>query len=199
MPFLGIFDQKCLTSTSKMSYLKSGPSNISISKFVKKAKMLKCVTKNGRFRYFRTRIWKQYSHIWNPLPRICVIAKFCRKAKMPKLTTKNAIFGYFWPKNILPRYFWARILKNHCQTWNEHLPICLIAKFCKDTKMAKFGSKYAIFGYFWPKLSYFGIVGQDFQKSYCHISNQHTGICLFAKLHEKTKMFKFGTESACFG
>ena len=132
------------------------------SNLPKKAKMLKCVTKNGRFRYFRTRIWKQYSHIWNPLPRICVIAKFFRKAKMPKLTTKNAIFVYFWPKNILPRYFWARILKNHCQTWNELLLICLIAKFFEYTEMPIFGTKYAIFGCFWPKLSYFGIFGQEF-------------------------------------
>ena len=96
MLYFGIFGLEF--KKKLLSYLKSGPSNISICKFAKNAKMLKCVTKNGRFRYFRTRIWKQYSHIWNPLPRICVIAKFCRKAKMPKLTTKNAIFGYFWPK-----------------------------------------------------------------------------------------------------
>ena len=38
-------------------------------------------------------------------------------------------------------------------------PIGLIAKFCKKTKMPKFGSKNALFGYFWARIL----------KRYCHI------------------------------
>ena len=101
-----LFYQKCLIlvflgwnlKKKKLSYLKSVPSEMSICKFGKKIKLLKCRTKNAWFRYFGTGIWKHYSNIWNPLPLICGIAKFCTKAKMRKFKTENAIFGYFWPK-----------------------------------------------------------------------------------------------------
>ena len=35
--------------------------------------------KNALFRYFWTRIWKKYGHIWNQHVRICLLAKFCKK------------------------------------------------------------------------------------------------------------------------
>ena len=96
MPYFGIFGLEF--KKKKLSYLKSVPSEMSICKFGKKIKLLKCRTKNAWFRYFGTGIWKHYSNIWNPLPLICGIAKFCTKAKMRKFKTENAIFGYFWPK-----------------------------------------------------------------------------------------------------
>ena len=52
---------------------------------------------------------------------------------MLKFGTKNALVGYFW----------ATILKNYCDIWNKQSQICLVAKFCEKTKMAKFGSKNA--------------------------------------------------------
>ena len=66
--------------------------------------------------------------------------------------TKNAWFGYFW----------ARILKNYCHILNQHLQISVIAKFCEETKMPKVGTKNYLFEYFWPKMSYLGIFGQEF-------------------------------------
>ena len=38
--------------------------------------------------------------------------------------------------------------------------------------MPKFGIKIALFGYFWPKMPYLGIFGQEFSKNYCH--SDHT-------------------------
>ena len=75
--------------------------------------------------------------------------------KMPKFGTKSALFGYFW----------ARILKNYCHIWDQHPQICqkwvfnsyskfqclrisVIAKFCEETKMPKFGTKNALLGIF---------------------------------------------------
>ena len=115
---------------------------------------------------------------------------------MPKFGTKSALFGYFW----------ARILKNYCHIWDQHPQICqkwvfnsyskfqclrisVIAKFCEETKMPKFGTKNALFGYFWAR---------TLKKNYCKIWHQHLQICLFAKSYEKTKVPKFGTKNAWF-
>ena len=54
---------------------------------------------------------------------------------MPKFVTKNTLFEYFW----------TSILQNYCHIWNQHLQINVIAKFCKETKIPKFG-------YFWAKI-----------------------------------------------
>ena len=65
--------------------------------------MSKFGTKNALFGYFWARILKNYRHICNQHPQICLIARFCEKTKKSKLETKNSLFGYFW----------ARILKNY--------------------------------------------------------------------------------------
>ena len=54
------------------------------------------------------------------------------------------------------------------------------------------------FGYFWSKMPYLGILGKDLYKNYCHIWNQHPQIFLFAKIHEKRKLPKFGNRNAWF-
>ena len=35
---------------------------------------------------------KNYCHIWNQHPQICLISKFRKKAKMAKVGTKNDLF-----------------------------------------------------------------------------------------------------------
>ena len=100
--------------------------------------MPKFGTKNAWFMCFWAGIWKQYCHIWNQHPRICLISKF--RGKNALFGTKNALFGYFR----------ARILKNYCHIWNQHPKICRFAKFHKrKTKISKFGTKNAWFRYFW--------------------------------------------------
>ena len=78
---------------------------------------------------------------------------------MPKFGTKSAFFGCFW----------ARILKNYCHIWNQHLRNSVIAKFSEETKMPKFRTKNAIFANFWPKVPYLGIFGLEFLKNYYYI------------------------------
>ena len=72
--------------------------------------MPKFGTKNALFGYCWDRILKNYCHIWNQHPQVCLTAKFCEKTKMPKFGTKNALFGYFWDRK----------LKNYCHIWNQH-------------------------------------------------------------------------------
>ena len=55
--------------------------------------------------------------------------------------------------------------------------------------MPKFGSKNALFGYFWTRI----------WKHYCDIWNVHTRICLGEKFRKKTKMPKFGTKMPYLG
>ena len=42
--------------------------------------------------------------------------------------------------------------KKYCHILNQHPQIGLIAKFHEIIKMAKFGSKNALFGYFWARI-----------------------------------------------
>ena len=39
--------------------------------------------------------WKQYCHIWNQHPQICLIAKFCEKKSKLNLRPKMPYMGYF--------------------------------------------------------------------------------------------------------
>ena len=55
----------------------------------------------------------------------------------------------FGTKKILLGYSWARILKAYCRILNQQPKICQTGKFCKKTKMPKFVTKNALFGYFW--------------------------------------------------
>ena len=103
--------------------------------------MPKFGTKNARFRYFWAGTWKQYCHIWNQHPGICLIAKSRGKTKMPKFGTKNAWFGYFGPE----------ICKQSCHIWNEYPRIFLMANFG--------GKKPQNLG---PKMPYLSILGLEF-------------------------------------
>ena len=67
-------------------------------------KISKFGTKSALFGYFWAKILKDYCHILNQHPQICIFAKFREKIKMPKLGTKSALF----------RHFGARILENYC-------------------------------------------------------------------------------------
>ena len=72
---------------------------------------------------------------------------------------------------------------------NVLLHICLIAMFYCNLSYCIFGTKYALFQYFWNKIL----------KNCCHIWNQHLHICLTAKFYEKTKIPKLATTNALFG
>ena len=48
--------------------------------------------------------------------------------------------------------FSAGISNEYCHIWNQHPQIRLIAKIRKKMKMTKFGTKKALFGYFWVRI-----------------------------------------------
>ena len=152
------------------------------TKFRPKIKILKFGTNIALIEYFGIEFQKT-NIVFEISTLKFVYAKFCKSlqnfAKMSKFGTKNALFGYFW----------AGIWKQNCHIWNQHLWICLIAKFREIMKMPKFETKNALFGYFWVRIF----------KNYCHILNQHPWIYLFAKFGEKAKIPKFGTKNALFG
>ena len=139
---------------------------------------------------------KDYCHIWNQLPQICLFAKLHGKKKclnlgpkMPKLRifeldfeNSVVIFEICTPEffelqnfaekrkylNLWPKmpYFCVFGL-NFCDIWNRHPQTCLIAKFFEKTKLLKFGTKNTLFGYFWARIL----------KNYYHFCNQHPQIC----------------------
>ena len=121
-----------------------------LQSLVQKEKSLNFGPKNALFWNFWAGIWKK-SYL-KSAPSNLSNCKFREKRKIPKYGTKNVWFGYFW----------ARILESYCQVLNQHLRICLIAKFCKETKMLTFRTKNALFQYFLPKLPYLGIFGLEF-------------------------------------
>ena len=94
-------------------------------------------------------------------------------------------------------FFWARILEKYCYIWNQDLRICLIAKSDEETKILKFRTKNALFGYFWPKIPYLDIFGLEFfllpylKSAPLNLSN--------GKYREIMKISKFGTKRALFG
>ena len=95
-----------------------------------------------------------------------------------------------WKKNchIWNQHPWICLF----HIWNQHLEglICIISKFCRKTKMPKFWTKNALFGYFWATVL----------RNYCRIWNQHPQICLFAKnFVKKTKIPKCGIKNALVG
>ena len=107
------------------------------------------------------------------------------------------IFGYLGAKmhtKMLSGWNLKTIL-----SYLKSAKICLIIKFRIKIKKPKFGTKNALFWYFWTKMAYLGIFGLEFYKYYCHIWNQHPQICLIAKFCEKEKIPKFGTKNALFG
>ena len=102
--------------------------------------------------------------------------------------TKNAFFFPFLGgimKNIWPYLKSAPSNLSNCKIWRKN-------------KFRKFQKKNALFGYFSTKMSYLRIFVTKLSKYYCHIWNQHREICLFARIHEKTKIPKLETENTLF-
>ena len=130
MPYLLLFDQKCLLwiflgKNLRKTYVIF---EISTLKFVfhEKPKMPKFGTKNACFGYFSGGIWKKYFHIWNHHACIYLIAKFGRKTKMSKFGTKNGLFGCFL----------ARLLEkllSYLKSAPSNLPNCKIFRKNKNT------------------------------------------------------------------
>ena len=120
---------------------------------------------------------------------------------------KNKKFQ-IWNQKCFNWLFWAAILKNHCHSWNQNSPVCVILNFGAKTKILKFGTKYGLFRYFqvgiwknyfhiWDKLYvskmlYFEFFGLEFENN---IVIFEIGTFKFAKNNLLMHTMNFGIES----
>ena len=127
--------------------------------------------------YFWTAVWKQHCQIWYQHPRNCLNVKYRQKTKMHEFGTKIAIFECFWLKIPYLGFFGKKVKKkllSYSKSASLNLSICI---FHEKTKILKFGTKHALFGYFSARLL----------KNFCHIWNQHPRIYLIAKILWRNK------------
>ena len=126
--YLGIFELEFLKKL--LSYLKSAPSNLSNCKiFGKKLKRLSLGPKMAYLDIFGLEFENNIIMFETNTPKKCL---------------------NLGPKILLcVLYFWAGIWKYYCHIWNLHPRICLFVKFGAKIKIHKFGTKNALFGYFW--------------------------------------------------
>ena len=145
--------------------------------------------KNALFGYFWARISKNYCHIWNQLPRICLIAKFLRKAKMPKCGIKNALFGYFWPKisylGILGRNFEKTIVIFEIST----LKFVYFQNFTKKQKCLNLR----------PKMPDLCIFGLEFENNFVIFEITTFEFAKLQKFTKKQKCLNLGPKMPCLG
>ena len=123
------------TCCKLLSYFRLTPLNLANCNISWKNEKPKILTKNAYLDIFLAGISKQYCHIWNQHPQVCLIAKFGEKIKMSKFGTKNALFWCFW----------TEIWKQCLQISNYHPQICLIVKSSENMRICKFGTKILIF------------------------------------------------------
>ena len=139
IPYLGLFDPKCLIWVFLGRILKKTIVIFEIStfKFVwlqNFAKKQKCRNLGPKLPYlgiFWARILENYCHIWNQDLRICLIGKSGEETKILKFGAKNTLFGYFWPKmpylNIFGLELKNKKLLSYLKSAPSNLPICKIS------------------------------------------------------------------------
>ena len=155
------------------------------------------------------------------------LQKFEKKQQCLNLGPK-CLVGPFWPRTPNLGIFALDVKKNllpYLKSGTSNFSIC---KFCKKTKMPKFGNKYACFGCFlvgtwkqychiwsqYPQISPLvkfreetknckntlsGYFWWKIKKNYCHIRNEHPQICQIWKIRWKSTIPKFGTKNALLG
>ena len=74
---------------------------------------------------------KNYYHICNQCPPICLIAKFCATIRIPELGTKNALFGCFG----------QQFRKTIAIFATRALEFVLLQSLVQKIKILKFGTK----------------------------------------------------------
>ena len=150
---------------------------------------------------------KNYCHICNQRPPICLIVKFRRRIRILKFGTKNVLFGcsgqQFWETIFIFEISGLefallqslaqkiKILKvGTCQIcksarfayfragmWNQHPRICLVVKFGAKTKIVKVFDQKCLI---WVYLCWN-------LKIILSIWYQHPRICLTAKFRKKNE------------
>ena len=111
-----------------------------------KTTTITATTTNGTkivfFGYLWGKIFKNCSHISNQHPQICPIANFAKKQKCLNLGQKRPYLG------LSGLEFKKTIAILEIST----LKFVQLQNFAKITKISKFGTKNALFGYFWARI-----------------------------------------------
>ena len=111
-----------------------------LQNFVRKRKYLNLETKMPYLGSFWLEFSKNYRHIWNQYPEISLIREFSTKQKCINLELKMPYLGIS-----------ALEFEKLLSYWNQHPRIYLISKSREKIKMHKFGTKNALFRYFWAR------------------------------------------------
>ena len=105
------------------------------------------------------------------------------RCKNPQIWNQKCLILLFWDWNF-------KKLLPYLKSAPSNLSNC---KIVRKNKNAKFGTKNALFGYFWAIIL----------KTYCHIWNQYHWICLIAKFckkkQNKTKKTNLGPKIPYLG
>ena len=99
-------------------------------------------TKIAFLGYFWGKTFKNCSHISNQHPQICPIANFAKKQKCLNLGQKRPYLG------LSGLEFKKTIAIIEIST----LKFVQLQNFAKNTKISKFGTKNALFEYFWARI-----------------------------------------------
>ena len=124
-----------------------------IAKFREKRNVRNFRTENALFGYFWAIIFENHWYIWNQHFRNGGIAKFCEETKMFKFRTRNVLLSIFDQECLIWVFLCKNFLKNYCHNRNQHPQFCVFAKFHEKSKLHKFETKNAWFGYFWAGIS----------------------------------------------
>ena len=145
-------------------------------------------TRNALFQYFLARILKNHCHVLNEHLRISVMAKFWEKTKIAWIWGQKCLIWVFLDWNL-------KTILSYLKSAPSNLSNCKISRknITENQNCINLGTKYALFGYFWQKMPYwghfsvrisnmllsdlFGYFWARILKSYCHIRNQHPQIC----------------------
>ena len=176
IPYLGTFG--CNLIKTIVKFLISTLEFVKLWSFIQNKKNKKKLRTKNALLGLWAGMFKNYCHISNQRPPICLIAKFNVKIRILKFGTKNALFG------CLGVQFWKAIVLFVISALEF-----LVVKFGAETKILKFRTKNVYFGCFWTKI----------WKYYCHNLNQRPQICLIPKFNLKIKILNFGTKSALSG
>ena len=124
------------------------------------------------------KVRKNFCHIWNQYPRICLISKFLKKPqKTRKFGITNALFWFFL----------QQFLKTTVIFEISSLQFALLESFVQKIEIPKFGTKNSDFGA--------GIL-----KYCCHIWNQPPRICLLTMFDpNKKKSLNLGPKTPDLG
>ena len=124
------------------------------------------------------KVRKNFCHIWNQYPRICLISKFLKKTKKHvNLGSQMPYFGFFSSN------FWKTTVIFEISS----LEFALLESFVQKIKIPKFGTKNSDSGA--------GIL-----KHCCHIWNQPPRICLLTMFDpNKQKSLNLGPKTPDLG